>query len=155
PRTALGFRNRVACQAHVSDAGHSCPQRKNGSFARRSPGYVAFVCRARQTIVDVVQVTVLPAWLRPAEFHGSLSLHWLTTRLMFPRIGPAAQLAPRAIASVIGEDHLRARGLAHVMGNRRSEGTSSPARSRGDQPSSAPATSRRAEIDRFLDQVKT
>ena len=41
------------------------------------------------------------------------------------------------------------------MGNRRSEGTSSPARSRGDQPSSPPATSRRAEIDRFLDQVKT
>jgi len=41
------------------------------------------------------------------------------------------------------------------MGNRRSEGTSSPARSRGDQPSSPPATSRRAEIDRFLDQIKT
>ena len=41
------------------------------------------------------------------------------------------------------------------MGNRRSEGTSSPARSRGDQPSSPPPTSRRAEIDRFLDQVKT
>jgi hypothetical protein len=41
------------------------------------------------------------------------------------------------------------------MGNQRSEETPSPARPRGDQPSSAPATSQRAEIDRFLDQVKT
>ena len=41
------------------------------------------------------------------------------------------------------------------MGNQRSEETSGPARLRGDQPNSAPATSRRAEIDRFLDQVKT
>src|ERR1700751_227357 len=74
---------------------------------------------------------------------------------MFPRIGLTAQLATRAIASLTGEDHLRIRGLAHVMGKRRSEGTSSPARSRGDQPSSPPAMSRRTEIDRFLDQVKT
>jgi hypothetical protein len=41
------------------------------------------------------------------------------------------------------------------MGNQRSEETPSPARPRGDQPSSAPATSQRAEIDRFLNQVKT
>jgi hypothetical protein len=45
--------------------------------------------------------------------------------------------------------------LAAGMGNQRSEETSSPARPQGDQPSSAPATSQRAEIDRFLDQVKT
>jgi hypothetical protein len=41
-RTAPGFGNRVACQAHVSD--------ENGSLVRRSPGYVAFVCRARQSM---------------------------------------------------------------------------------------------------------
>ncbi len=41
------------------------------------------------------------------------------------------------------------------MGNQRSKDTSSPARVRGDQASSAPAASQRAEIDRFLDQVKT
>ena len=40
------------------------------------------------------------------------------------------------------------------MGNHRSDETSSPARPQGDQPSSPPATSPRAEIDRFLDQVK-
>src|SRR5262249_7986243 len=131
---------RVSKQGCLSGSrlrrGSSCLQRKNGSLARRLPGDVAFFCRARQSIVDVVQATVLPALFRPAEFHDSLSLQWLTTRLMFPRIGPAA----RAIASLTGEDHLRTRGLAHVMGNRRSEGTSSPARSRGDRPSSPPAT---------------
>ena len=41
------------------------------------------------------------------------------------------------------------------MGNQRSKETSSLARPRGDQPSSIPATSRRAAIDRFLDQVAT
>src|SRR5262249_32360667 len=40
------------------------------------------------------------------------------------------------------------------MGDHRSEETSSPALPQGDQPSSAPATSQRAEIDRFLDQIK-
>ena len=110
---------RVSKQGCLSGSrlrrGSSCLQRKNGSLARRLPGDVAFVCRARQSIVDVVQATVLPALFRPAEFHDSLSLQWLTTRLMFPRIGPAAQLATRAIASLTGEDHLRTRGLAHVM----------------------------------------
>ena len=114
---------RVSKQGCLSGSrlrrGSSCLQRKNGNLARRLPGDVAFVCRARQSIVDVVQATVLPALFRPAEFHDSLSLQWLTTRLMFPRIGPAAQLATRAIASLTGEDHLRTRGLAHVMGNRR------------------------------------
>src|SRR3974377_1429170 len=41
------------------------------------------------------------------------------------------------------------------MGNQRSEGTSTPVQPLGDHADSAPATSRRAEIDRFLDQVKT
>ncbi len=41
------------------------------------------------------------------------------------------------------------------MGNQRSKDTSSPVRVRGDQARAAPATSQRAEIDRFLDQVKT
>jgi hypothetical protein len=40
------------------------------------------------------------------------------------------------------------------MGNHRSDETSSPALPQGDQPSSAPATTPRAEIDRFLVQVK-
>jgi len=40
------------------------------------------------------------------------------------------------------------------MGNHRSEETSTPARPQGKHPSSASATSPRAEIDRFLGQVK-
>src|SRR6516225_10870433 len=41
------------------------------------------------------------------------------------------------------------------MGNQRSEGTSTPVQPLGNHADSAPATSRRAEIDRFLDQIKT
>jgi hypothetical protein len=41
------------------------------------------------------------------------------------------------------------------MGNQRSEGSSTPVQPLGNHADSAPATSRRAEIDRFLDQVKT
>jgi hypothetical protein len=104
-RTAPGLKQGCLSGSRLR-RGSSSLQRKNGSLVRRSPGYVAFVCRARQSIVDIVQATILPAWFRPVEPHGSLSLQWLTTRLMFPRIGPAAQLASRAIASLTGEDHL-------------------------------------------------
>ena len=41
------------------------------------------------------------------------------------------------------------------MGNQRSQGTSTPVQPLGNHADSAPATSRRAEIDRFLDQIKT
>src|SRR4029077_18116228 len=58
------------------------------------------------------------------------------------------------IASLAGEDHFEPKVTAPAMGNHRSDETSSPARPQGDQPSSPPATSPRAEIDRFLDQVK-
>src|SRR5262249_19343174 len=47
----------------------------------------------------------------------------------------------------------RAKGQGSAMGNRRSDETSSPA-ALDNPPSSAPASSSRAEIDRFLDQVK-
>src|SRR5689334_24011191 len=40
------------------------------------------------------------------------------------------------------------------MANYRSDEKSSPALSQGDHASSAPSTSQRAEIDRFLDHVK-
>ena len=40
------------------------------------------------------------------------------------------------------------------MGNHRSDETSNPGRSLNKNPSSAPAASPRAEIDRFLDQVR-
>jgi len=40
------------------------------------------------------------------------------------------------------------------MGQQRSEETSTPAQHQGNQPSAAPVMSPRAEIDRFLDQVK-
>jgi hypothetical protein len=40
------------------------------------------------------------------------------------------------------------------MGNHRSDKRWNPALPQGGQPNSAPATSQRAEIDRFLDQVK-
>jgi len=58
-----------------------------------------------------------------------------------------------AIASLRGEDHLEHKVKAIAMGNHRSDETSSPAPL--DNPAgSAPAASPRAEIDRFLDQVK-
>jgi len=59
----------------------------------------------------------------------------------------------RAIASLHGQDHLEITVEALAMGRHRSDATSSPA-PLDNRPSSAPATSPRVEIDRFLDQVK-
>jgi hypothetical protein len=46
----------------------------------------------RQSIVDVVQVTILPAWLRPAEFHSSIepTMADYTTDVSTHRTGSSA-----------------------------------------------------------------
>src|SRR5215469_3827490 len=81
-RTAPGFRNRVACQAHVYDAGHlACSGRMEVPFDDHWATLRLFAERANQSLMLCKPPSYQPGFGLP-----NLTAHWLTTRLMFPRV---------------------------------------------------------------------